>query len=68
MLKTVPEIDLSRCNGCGICVERCPVGAATLTGEGAVSVSAEDCTYCTECEALCPSGAISCPFEIVVEQ
>jgi ferredoxin len=28
----------------------------------------EDCGYCTYCEAVCPTGAIRCPFEIIFEE
>jgi ferredoxin len=30
-------------------------------------VETEECGWCTDCEAVCPTGAISCPFDIVVE-
>ncbi len=62
----IPEIDLAKCNGCGDCVEQCPPGAADLVDGKAAITRAEDCDYCTECEALCPVGAIRCPFEIVL--
>jgi len=31
-------------------------------------IEVNDCGYCTECELVCPTGAIQCPFEIVVEE
>ena len=31
-------------------------------------VETEECDYCTECEAVCPTGAIRCPYEIVIEE
>ena len=30
-------------------------------------VETEECDWCTECEAVCPNGAITCPFDIVIE-
>ena len=30
-------------------------------------VKVDDCGWCTMCELVCPTGAISCPFEIVIE-
>jgi ferredoxin len=26
-----------------------------------------ECDWCTQCEAVCATGAIGCPFEIVFE-
>ncbi|MBI4334510.1 MAG: 4Fe-4S binding protein [Chloroflexi bacterium] len=66
MYKAYPEIDLTKCDGCGVCIDSCPAGAAAMIGDRLVI--SEDCTYCTDCEALCPAGAISCPFEIVLSE
>ncbi len=62
----LPKIDLSRCTGCGECVEACHAMALSLHAEKACIARAADCDYCTDCEAICPSSAISCPFEVVV--
>lgn len=66
MLKALPEIDLNKCDGCGICVETCPSDAASIVDNRLVI--SEDCTYCAECESLCPAGAISYPYEIVLSE
>ena len=66
MIIAIPEIDLNKCNGCGDCVEQCPNHAVEIIGYKAVIVRAEDCDYCTDCEVLCPPGAIRCPFEILL--
>jgi MinD superfamily P-loop ATPase len=62
----VPEIDEEKCTGCGDCVDSCPTGAAELVDGHASIARPNDCDYCTECEVLCPSDAITCPFEIVL--
>jgi len=31
-------------------------------------VETEDCHWCTNCEAVCPTGAVTCSFEIIVEE
>ncbi len=66
MRAVIPEIDPDKCNGCGDCIEQCPVGIVTLVNGKATIVRPQDCNYCTDCETLCPSGAIRCPFEIVL--
>jgi ferredoxin len=31
-------------------------------------IETEGCDWCTMCEAVCPTEALVCPFEIVVEE
>jgi len=62
----VPEIDRDRCTGCGRCVVECPGRAVGLVSGRAVILRPEDCSYCTDCETICPSAAIRCAFEIVL--
>jgi len=50
-------VDGESCNACGDCVERCPVGAATL-GEVA-AVDRDRCLGCGLCAAVCPGDAIT---------
>jgi formate hydrogenlyase subunit 6/NADH:ubiquinone oxidoreductase subunit I len=61
----LPQIDLQLCSLCGVCVERCPTKAVDMTDDGPHIARPEDCTYCTDCEAVCPEGAIACGYEIV---
>lgn len=61
----VPTIDQERCDNCGRCAEVCPVSAVEMRSDGPVIVRPADCTYCTDCEAVCPQDAIRCPYEIV---
>jgi ferredoxin len=55
-------VDADKCQGCGVCVERCQFGAALMKeypehgGERAY-VDPELCTGCGDCIATCPSGA-----------
>jgi ferredoxin len=64
----VPAMDQEKCNGCGLCIEVCSGSALRLVGNVVTVTETEDCDWCTECEAVCPTGAISCSFEIIIEE
>jgi NAD-dependent dihydropyrimidine dehydrogenase PreA subunit len=64
----MPEIIRELCNGCGLCVTVCSHNGLVLINNMAVVIETVECDYCTLCEAVCPTGAIRCPFEIVVEE
>lgn len=61
----LPLLDLERCDRCGLCVDYCPAQAVEMGPHGPFIARPRDCTYCTDCEAICPQHAILCPFEIV---
>jgi NAD-dependent dihydropyrimidine dehydrogenase PreA subunit len=61
----VPIIDLQLCDGCGKCVQACPVHALTLIDGKAVVAAPQDCGYFGLCEISCPVGAISRLFLLV---
>ena len=54
----VPEVDLKRCNGCGVCDEICQFSAIVQMGK-AVLTFPEMCHSCEGCLMACPEGAIS---------
>lgn len=73
---TLPQVDQARCTLCGLCVEACPCHAIELGERGPVFSCPEVCpsigacaqgsdSYCL-CEEVCPAGAITCAFEIVL--
>ncbi|HEY50202.1 MAG TPA: 4Fe-4S binding protein [Dehalococcoidia bacterium] len=68
----MPEIDRSKCNGCGLCVEVCSCKVLMLVGsmvEINEKVECRRCTrWCTMCEMVCPTGAIQCPFDVIIEE
>jgi NAD-dependent dihydropyrimidine dehydrogenase PreA subunit len=64
----MPIIDIQKCDGCGLCVDVCHCHALILSENIVTVIATEDCDWCTECEIVCLTGALSCPFEIVIEQ
>ena len=68
-MNEIPVIDAQKCNGCGLCVSVCEGRAFVLVdGVATVMVTEAGCDWCTVCEAVCPTDAISCAFEIVIEE
>jgi len=63
----MPTLDRTKCNGCGLCVSICYCGALVMIENVITVIESRACVWCTQCEAICPTGAISCPFEIVLE-
>jgi electron transfer flavoprotein alpha subunit len=52
-------VDATLCNGCGECVDQCPIEAVTLV-EGTAQVDVEECSECQACVEPCPESAITC--------
>ena len=50
-------VDVTRCTGCGACVEVCPTGAMALV-DGKARVDEELCIGCGACADACPEDAI----------
>jgi len=63
----IPQIDKEKCDGCGLCVDVCQQNGLMLVENVVVIVEGIECDWCTQCEAVCITGAISCPIEIVFE-
>ena len=63
----MPEIDLEKCDRCGLCISVCTCGAIVLIRNIVTITNTDDCGWCTWCEAVCPNEAISCSFEIVFD-
>jgi ferredoxin len=54
-------VDPGKCNGCGLCVKKCPVNALRIEGEGKgkkASLNPWICLGCGVCKPTCARGAL----------
>jgi ferredoxin len=73
LMDSIPENDIifshpviypEKCNGCGMCIDVCGQDILYLD-EQKIQVRVNmECDWCTNCEAVCPAGAIACPYVI----
>ncbi len=67
----VPVVDRDKCQACGTCVSVCDCNILVIIDGVLTIIEKSECTacrcWCTKCESVCPHGAITCPFEIVLE-
>jgi MinD superfamily P-loop ATPase len=66
-LSIIPIFDATKCDGCGLCISVCRCGALVM-GEKVITIqNVDDCGWCTDCELVCETGALQCPYDIVLE-
>ncbi len=53
----IPKVDVFKCDGCGICVKRCPPQVMGLVQNRAV-ILVDLCEECGICHEVCPIHAI----------
>lgn len=65
----VPVIDVQKCNGCGVCVKRCPPKIMGLIKNKA-AILVQLCEECGICSEVCPTNAVffSVPYAGIVEK
>ena len=64
----MPVIAPEKCDGCGLCVGVCHLQALAIVNKVITFIGVVECDWCTDCEVVCPTGAISCPFEIILQE
>ncbi|MBW1975721.1 MAG: 4Fe-4S binding protein [Deltaproteobacteria bacterium] len=52
-------VNKDTCEGCGECVEVCPVDVYELVDGKAEPVNAEECLGCESCVEVCETGSIT---------
>jgi ferredoxin len=53
------QLDPDLCNGCEICVDRCSMGAISVTAEQLASIDLDKCIGCGLCINTCPEEALT---------
>ncbi len=65
-LDFLPKIDVPKCTGCELCIKMCPNNVLSLINNRPVIANSDICDYTAACQDICPTGAISLVFEIVL--
>jgi len=63
----MPWIDQESCNGCGICVDECPVDTISLR-DGTAVIDMENCIRCGVCHDVCPQESVRHDSEKIPEE
>jgi NAD-dependent dihydropyrimidine dehydrogenase PreA subunit len=51
------KVNIEKCDGCGTCVEICPMEAIKI--ENGKAIVSDECTECGACVDECPKEALS---------
>ncbi|MEA3328929.1 MAG: 4Fe-4S binding protein [Candidatus Omnitrophota bacterium] len=62
----MPWVDIEKCTGCRICVEKCPIDAISVKDEKA-KINMDECIHCGTCHSVCPQGAVKHDSEKIPE-
>jgi len=54
----MPWVNQELCDGCGVCIDECPVGAIRRDGGGGAAIEDAECIRCGRCHDVCPQDAV----------
>jgi NAD-dependent dihydropyrimidine dehydrogenase PreA subunit len=54
-----PIVDDGKCEGCGECVDVCPVEVFEIQDGKSIPVNGDECLGCESCVEVCEPGAIT---------
>jgi len=54
------------CNGCGICVDLCPLDCLRLGEDNKPFLKYKECWYCGTCEVECPLSCLKIYFPFLI--
>ena len=54
----MPWIKQELCDGCTICVEKCPATAISIREDIKAWIHDDKCIHCGSCQEVCPQGAV----------
>ncbi|HEY48443.1 MAG TPA: 4Fe-4S ferredoxin [Dehalococcoidia bacterium] len=67
-----PVIEREKCDGCGLCIDVCHCNILVLVDNVITVIEEKKCVscnrWCAQCEMICPTGAITIPFDVVIEE
>jgi len=52
------KVNKDKCDGCGTCVDVCPVEVFEVVEEKSTVKNPNECLACRACEVQCPNSAI----------
>ena len=52
------KVEIEKCNGCGQCMEFCPVDVFEIKEDKSVPITPQNCSGCGTCIAVCNMKAI----------
>jgi len=64
----MPCVNQEMCNGCGICIDECPVEVITFNEMNKAQIDEESCIRCGKCHDVCPEEAVRHDSEKIPEQ